>query len=88
MEGLIPFLLRALKRKKATRYYRCISSGAAEGSQEEGRDYYFLVLAEQNRGETRKEFLGGRRRQRSMEELSGKPFLPEKPSRLNRESRL
>lgn len=35
MEGLIPFVYRAIKRKKSRLYYKCLSSGAAPSTKAE-----------------------------------------------------
>ncbi|KAI0530601.1 hypothetical protein KFK09_000146 [Dendrobium nobile] len=81
MEGLIPYVFRAFKRKKAMRYYSQLSTGAGTATQEDGHRHSFLSEAEEFR-EVQEEALGGHRKHRSMEEFTIKPLSPTKERRF------
>ncbi|KAK1288765.1 hypothetical protein QJS10_CPB19g00769 [Acorus calamus] len=64
MEGLIPYIYRAMKKKRRRRYYKCLSMGPAARAYET----QFLMGPTDN---------SGHRRHRSMEEFSGGFYSPE-----------
>ncbi|MQL73888.1 hypothetical protein Taro_006243 [Colocasia esculenta] len=66
MEGLIPYVYRAIKRRRTRRYYRCLSSGTAQLLP---APKFFSPPPEAARG-YRGENHGPHRRHRSMEDFS------------------
>ncbi|QCD84929.1 uncharacterized protein LOC114179233 [Vigna unguiculata] len=42
MEGLLPLVFRAIKKRKTRRQYQCLSSGAALSHNMNVRDYYYV----------------------------------------------
>ena len=76
MEGLIPFICRSIRRKKSRRYYRCLSSGAAEF---EARKFLLPPPPPppQKLGAGAGSGRKVHRRHRSMEDLSMKQQLPQ-----------
>ncbi|XP_020593029.1 uncharacterized protein LOC110033402 [Phalaenopsis equestris] len=77
MEGLIPYVFRAFKRKKAQRYYTHLSSGAPTAKPEDGvHRYTFVSQIEEFRDIEEEAAFGRHRKHSSMEEFTIKPSSP------------
>ena len=82
MEGLIPYIYRAIKRRKAPRYYRSMSTGASQwfGIPNTNK---FLRPKPIKLGSFHED-QNGHRRQYSSEDFSEPPFSPDKAGRHGR----
>ncbi|KAJ8470335.1 hypothetical protein OPV22_024678 [Ensete ventricosum] len=82
MEGLIPYIYGAIKRRKAPRYYRSMSTGASQWFGIPNTTKFLrptpIKLGSFHEDEN------GHRRQYSLEDFSEPPFSPDKAGRHGR----
>ncbi|WOL16815.1 hypothetical protein Cni_G25603 [Canna indica] len=90
MEGLIPYIYRAIKRRRARKYYRSLSTGASQWFGMPNT-HKFLRPPQIKLGSFGEEqHVHRHRRHRSLEDFSGDPLSPERSpgSRSAKEMRL